>query len=423
MLTELRCRSASKQAKPYKLHDEKGLYLYVAPSGHRSWRMKYRFGGGEARREKTLTFGPYPELSLKKAREKRDQARALLRDGIDPGEKKRLESAPGGAAGPTFDSYARRWHADQAALWKPVHADQVLTSLEKNVFPAIGSKPIGDVRPGDVRKLLLAIQDRGSVDIAHRVRGRLSSVFARAIADELVEMDPAAAVAAVLQPVKSRRMPALVKLDQARAFLRAVEAAPSHPVTKLASRLVALTALRPGVIRFTPRTGEFQDLEGEAPLWHIPAERMKLELDESEQEAFDHLAPLARQAVDVIQVAQRLAGRAPWLFPSIRQAHKPISENALSYAYKRIKGWEGKHVPHGWRSSFSSVMNDLAAQLDRAADADVIERMLAHQPKGIRGIYNRAAYMPRRREIAQEWADMLLKGFPPAEQLLEGPRH
>lgn len=411
MLTELQCRSAKPKDKPYKLGDSGGLYLYVTPTGYRSFRWKYRFEG----KEKRLVFGAHPDLTLKEARLLRDEAAKLLRAGQDPARPR--------AEGPTFEQYARRWHGDQLPLWKPQHAKQVLDSFVTDVFPAIGAKVISEVRPGQVRDLLLKVQERGSIDIAHRIRGRISAVFSRAMAEELVESDPAAAVAAVLKPVKGRRMPAIVDLDRARAFLLAVEGQPAHPITKLASRLLALTAVRPGVVRMTPRTGEFLEIEGTEPLWHIPAERMKLELDQSEQETFDFLVPLSRQAVETIRVAQELAGRSPWLFPGLRHAHRPMSENTLSAFYKRLPEGRRKHVPHGWRSTFSTVMNELAAQHDRLGDQDVIELMLAHKPKGVRGVYNRAAYLRRRREIAQEWADMLLKDMPPAAQLLDGFRH
>ncbi len=418
-LTDATCRTAQPRAKAYKLTDAKGLYLKVLPSGYRSWHWKYHYPAG-ANQARYKVFGPYPEVSLTEARNRRDDGRKLIRDGIDPAAARK---APIGALGPTFEDYARAWHEDQSTLWKPVHAAQVLSSLVRDVFPAIGTTPIGEVRPGQVRDLLKAIQGRGAVDIAHRVRGRISAVFGRALAEELVELDPAAAVAAVLKPFRSGSMPALTDLDHARAFLRKVEEADGQPVTRLASRLVALTAVRPGVARLAPRTGEFAGLTGDEPLWTVPAARMKLEREASLQAAFDHLVPLSRQAADVVMVAQRHAKRSPVLFPGIRNAHKPISDSTLSGAYRGIKGWEGRHVPHGWRSTFSSVMNERAALAGRAGDGDVIELMLAHKIAGVRGIYMRAAHMQRRREIAQEWADALLAGFPPAEALLEGPRH
>lgn len=417
MLTELQCRSARAREKSYKLADSRGLYLFVSPTGYRSFRWKYRF----QRKERTLVLGAWPELSLREARERRDAAAKALHDGGDPAKRKAASAAA--PAGPTFEDYARAWHADQATLWKPNHAEQVMARLEANVFPSIGAMPIADVKPRDVKQMLLAIQDRGSIAIAHRVCGRVSAIFKRAIADELVEIDPAAAVAAVLKPVKTRRFPAIVDLQRARALLRAIEMDPAEPAVKLASRFLALTAARPGVIRFTPKSEEFVDLDGAAPLWHIPAERMKLGLDASEQEAFDFLVPLSRQAVDTIQAAQRAAGRSPWLFPGARHAHRPISENALGSLYNRNPMARGKHVPHGWRSTFSTIMNELAALEERLGDEDVIEIMLAHKPKGVRGIYNRAVYLRRRRELAQEWADLLLEGMAPAEALLEGPRH
>lgn len=427
MLTDAQCRNAVKRSKPYKLADEKGLYLFVTATGFRSWRWKYRFAGKERR----LVFGPYPEVKLTEARDLRDAGRRLLRQGVDPAAKIKADRAAAIAAGETVKTVATHWHEQQAPRWKPKHAKAVLDSLAADVFGAtsaelwegkFGDLPIAAVTPRQVRALLQAVQARGATEAAHRIRGRMSAFFGLAIAEELVESDPAAAVAVVLKPVRKGRMPALTGLEEARAFLRAAEAAPSHPVTKLASRLLALTAVRPGVIRWTPRDAEFAGLEGEQPLWTVPAERMKLELRLSDRQAFDLVVPLSSQAIDVIRAAQRHAGRAPWLFPGIRHAHRPISENALSFAYKRLTEFRGRHVPHGWRSTFSSVMNELAATQGRLGDEDVIELMLGHKPKGVRGIYNRAAYLQRRREIAQEWADLLLEGFAPASTLLDGPR-
>lgn len=417
MLTDLRCRSAKPQERPYKLADEKGLYLYVTPTGFRSWRWKYRFAG----KEKRLTFGPYPEVKLNEARELRDEARAQLRRGIDPAEvkKKRLQVA---AIGESVEEVARRWHANQEPLWTTRHAAIVLTTLVDEVFPAIGAKPISAVTPREVRDLLREIEERGAIETAHRVRGRISAFFGFAIAEGLADSDPAAAIGKALKPIRRGRNPALTRLGQARDFLAAVESIPAHPLTKLASRLLAITAVRPGVVRFTPTRSEFQDLEGKSPLWWIPAERMKLELEEKNQEAFDFLVPLPRQAVDVILAAQSIVGRGPYLFPGTRHAHRPMSENALSSMYKRVSEFRGRHVPHGWRSTFSTIMNERAAELDRPGDRAVIDLMLAHKQSGVEAIYNRAAYMPRRRQLAQEWADMLLEGFLPAEQLLDGPR-
>jgi hypothetical protein len=417
MLTELRCRSAKPASKPYKLGDSKGLYLYVSTTGHRSWRWKYRVD----RKEKRLTFGPYPDVSLKQARELRDEAARILRAGRDPGEERRRAPA---AEENCLEAVARRWHARQKALWSARYARLVLRRLAADVFPAIGSKPIGDVTARDVRDLLDVVQGRGAIEAAHRIRADISAIYDSAIGEGLVDNDPAAGRQKALAPVRKSRRAAMLKLERARAFLRAAEALPAHPSTRLASRLLAITAVRPGVVRFTPRTSEFEwgMFEGGAPLWRIPPERMKLDVEQKEDEAFEFLVPLPWQALDVIRAAAAFAGGSPWLFPSQQFWRRPMSENALSSFYRRVPPELGRHVPHGWRSSFSTIMNERAVEQERPGDRPIIDLMLAHKPQGVEAAYNRAAYMGRRRELAQEWADMLLEGFPPAEQLLEGPR-
>lgn len=224
-----------------------------------------------------------------------------------------------------------------------------------------------------------------------------------------------------LSPVPKGRQPSLGTVAQARALLLACEAAPGFALTKLASRLLALTAVRPGVIRFAT-WGEFEDLESKAPLWRIPAERMKLQQDRKQGDQFEFLVPLSRQAVEVISAADRVSGGGPLLFPGTRHAHRPMSENAIGYAYNRLPGYSGRHVPHGWRSTFSTIMNERALAMDRPGDRAVIDLMLAHLPSGVEGAYNRAAYLPRRRELAQEWADLLMEGMPTADTLLDGPK-
>lgn len=418
MLTELRCRSAKGKERPYKLADSKGLHLYVTPSGYRSWRWKYRHGG----KEKRLVFGPYPEVSLAEARQKREDSARLLRAGTDPAlDRRQREAVRALDAENTFEAVALQWHENQRATWTPKHSEKVLASLKTEVFPALGKLPIRTITAPLVLQTLQAVEKRGARERAHRVRQRMSAVFGFAIAAGVAEMDPAAAVQRALKPLIKSRQPALLKLDEARGLLRQAEEAPAHPLTKLASRLLALTAVRSGVLRLA-EPSEFHDLEGEDPRWIIPAEKMKLELEKKEDRAFDFTVPLARQSADAVLAALRLIGRGPYLFPSVRNAHRPMSENTIGYMYNRLPGIRGRHVPHGWRSTFSTIMNERAVRLERPGDRPIIDLMLAHVQQGIEPIYNRAAYMPRRRQLAQEWADLLMEGLPPAEQLLEGPR-
>lgn len=264
MLTELKCRMAAPADKAYKLTDEKGLHLYVAPSGFKGWRFKYRWVG----REKRLTFGAWPEVSLSEARGRRDDARKMIRDGIDPG-------APL-AKSPTLRFAAERWLDLQADVWKPKHAADVRKSLEDEVFPSLGARSIDAITSSEVLDLLTRIRARGATELAHRIRARLSLIFRAAMVTGEAATDPAAAVAAALKPVVKRKHPALLDIKQARACLLKVESEPGFPAVKLASRLLALTAARPGMIRFA-ELHEFEEIDGEAPIWRVPAAKMKLE--------------------------------------------------------------------------------------------------------------------------------------------------
>lgn len=416
-LTDRACKQAKGTEKPYKLADGFGLYLYVTPTGFRSWRWKYRFAG----KEKRLTFGPYPDVSLAEARDRREEAARQLRFGIDPAvEKKQQSAARAAQAGATFRLIAEDWHASQVKLWSPRHAELVKSSMDRDVFPKIGNLPIEAITTPIVMDVLRSIERRGAIETAHRTRQRISEVFARAIGSGLVQTDPAAVAGRALAPVKKGRFPAVRTVEAARSVLAAVETKPAHPMTKLASRLLALTAVRSGVLRLAEPL-EFEGLNGEAPIWRIPAEKMKLVVERKEDAAFEFIVPLSRQAVDTIRVALALSAGAPLLFRSIRHPRRPISDSTLSKAY-RDAGYAGIHVPHGWRSTFSTVMNELAGDENRVGDRSIIDLMLAHVQGGVEGIYNRAAYMPRRRQLAQEWADLLTKGLPGPDTLIEGPR-
>jgi hypothetical protein len=291
MLTTKECEAVVPGTKPIKLFDGLGLYLHVTTGGHKGWRWKYRFGG----KERGLVFGSFPEISLKRARDMRDDARALLRQGVDPGDERRraaLRRIAGVDANSTFQVVAERWHTMQAPQWKERHASDVITSLTNEVFPYLGGRPLGEIKPVDVRAVLDRVQMRGAVETAHRLRQRISAVFRYAIASDIAETDPAAFVGAALQPVRKRKQPAFRELDAARAFLMAYEAVPGHPTTKLASRLLALTAARPGMIQWA-EPHEFEDLDGPNPIWRVPAEKMKLRKEHAESEAFEFILPLS----------------------------------------------------------------------------------------------------------------------------------
>jgi hypothetical protein len=419
VLTELKCKNAKGREKPFKLSDSHGLYLWVTPRGYRSWRWNYRFAG----KEQTITLGQYPELSLRDARAERTALDKVRRGGTDPrGARQQGRAARTDAEIATFESVARHWHTQWLSRWGTVHAANIIKGLEREIFPHIGHLPIAQIKPRTILEALKTIEQRGAVERAHRTRRFITAIFKTAIGMDLAEQNPAEQLEYALQPKpKNRPQPALRNIEDAQALLHAAETAPGQPVTKLASRLLAITAARSGSLRHA-EPHEFEDLDTDQPVWRIPAAKMKLESSLKRQEAFEFIVPLPRQAVEIVRLAMRLSPGDKYLFPSTRRPNKPMSENALSTMYRRFPQFASRHVPHGWRSTFSTIMNERAQLLQKSSDRQIIDLMLAHKPSGVEALYNRADFMPRRREIAQEWADLLLGPLPPAAALTQGPR-
>ena len=409
MLTDVQIRKAKPAEKPFKLADGGGLHLMVTPAGGKLWRYRYGFAG----KEKLLSLGTYPDTSLADARAARDEAKASLRAGRDPSQVKRQrklilrqESAE------TFESLAREWHELQRPGWATKHAEDVLKSLERDVFPKIGTLPIRQLTAPGVLALIRDMERREAKESARRVRQRISAISNFAIATGRADADPARPLLTVMAPLKKGRQPAITDLAEAREILAKTEATPAHPITKLGLRLLALTVVRPGTLANTP-WAEFAALDPEEPTWQIPAARMKLRLHLKDDAARDHLVPLPWQAVETIEAIRTITGTGPFVLPNGRSAHKPMSENALGYLLNRA-GYHHRHVPHGWRSTFSTIMNERFP-----ADRAIIDLMLAHVPKDkVESAYNRAAHLARRRDLAQIWADLIMEGRPAAESLL-----
>ncbi|OJU16265.1 MULTISPECIES: integrase arm-type DNA-binding domain-containing protein [unclassified Sphingomonas] len=417
MLTDAIVRAAKKRAKPYKISDGNRLYLLVTPGGGKLWRWNYEYD----HKQKSMAFGAYPDVSLADARERRKEAAALVAQGLDPTVVKKLKvEANLEAARQTFERVARAWHENGRSQWAKVHANDIIRSLERDVFPTIGSLPIGQITPPLVLGVLREIEARGAIETAKRVRQRISAVFIHAIAEGIAQSDPAEKLGAVLKPLRKGRQPAITELVPLRKMIIAAEEDYARPITRLALRLLALTAVRPSELRGA-YWAELEDLNGKEPLWRIPAARMKGDLDRKAEINGDHLVPLAPQAVAVLKALWPLTGEGELLFPSNRHWHKPMSENAIGYLLNRV-GYHGHHVPHGFRAAFSTIMNEWAERHGKAHDRSVIDLMLAHVPKEkVEGAYNRAAYMPRRRELAIIWADMLSEGLPPPDVLVGRP--
>lgn len=424
VLTVAELRNAKVRDKAYQLSDALGLYIYILPSGGKSWRFKYRIGEKEHR----MTFGLFPEVSLADARAKRDEARALLRDGRDPARDFRTAKITHLAAeAATFQSIAAEWLADSAPQWSPSHQERVRFRLERDLYPAIGNTPISLVTPQAVLKVLRKIEQRGSIETAKRVKGYIVSIFRRAKAEQLVGAEMVLSIQDLGDALKPTpiggKQPALTRVSELIELQWAVERSTSDVRVKLASRLLALTSVRVGVLRaatWDEISGiDWQNPADAAPdaLWRISAQRMKLEVEDKGNEAFGHEVPLSRQAVELLRALKVLAGHSDYIFPSTRTWREPMSDAALSTLYKRMSGgrYKGRMVPHGWRSAFSTIMNERAAEREADGDRMIIDMMLAHVPKGMSATewaYNRARYMKPRRLLAQAWADIITEGLP-----------
>jgi len=385
--------TAIRNAKP-KNHVQRlwaglGLYLEIAPSGGKWWRFKYRYEG----KEKRLSLGVYPDVSLADARERRDAVRKVLAAGIDPSAQRKAEkNEAANRANNSFESIAREWYGKRTKVWTERHADDVRRRLEANLFPEIGSRPVGDIEPPELLAAVRKVEARGSHDLAHRMLGIAGQVFRYAVASGRCRRDPSHDLRGALTPHKPRHQ-AAIRLEELPELLRAIDRYPEigELQTALGLRLLCLTFVR--TIELIGATwSEFSGLDGDAPVWEIPATRMK-----TKQE---HIVPLSRQASAILRELRRIAGDSRFVMPG-RNPDKPISNNTLLFALYRL-GYKGRMTGHGFRAVASSALNESGWR------SDVIERQLAHkEPNKVRAAYNRTEYLAERRKMMQSWADMV----------------
>jgi integrase len=401
-LTVKEIRAAKPARRPYKRWDEGGLYLFILPTGTRSWRLRYGLEG----KRKVLVLGQYPELSLTDARERRNEIKAQLRQGKDPAAERQVRKLVN-TNGTSFQAMARDWLSRNKARWRQGYAQEVSASLEAEVYPQFGRLHVDQITPPMVLALIREIEDRAAVTVARRVRQRMAKVFGHAMATGIGHNNPAAIIKDALTHQPQDQQPAITTLPELAAMLRKVEARNMYPVTKLGLRLLALTVVRPNELRFAG-WAEFEDLDGAAPIWRIPETRMKTKAE--------HVVPLAPAAVEVIRAMRMLTGRAPFVFANKSHAQRPMSQPVLSQVL-RASGFADRHVPHGFRSSFATIMNNRHPEIP-----NVIDACLAHRIPGIPGICNRSKYLDHRRAIMEEWASLILDGAPDAETLLLGRR-
>lgn len=384
-LTDPAIRKAKGREKQYKLADAAGLYLLVKPDGSKYWRLKYRHSG----KEKLLAIGVYPQVTLAAAREARDGAKALLKQGLDPVVTRRqVRYAAAVATRNTFELVARDWIDKQRLRWVPDHAERVLQSLEADVFPDIGSRPMSEITAPELLLTLRKIEKRGALETAQRILQRCGSAFRYGIASGICLNNPAADLRGALQAPSRSNYAALSAADLPE-FLTELGAYDGRPETILALRLLLLTWARSGELR----AAQWPEFDLKQAEWRIPAERMKMRTP--------HLVPLSRQAITALKALQKITGSQDYLFPAVSSPTKCMSENTMLYAIYRM-GYHSRATGHGFRATASTIMNEMGW------NADAIERQLAHKERNkVRAAYHRSEYLPERRKMMQAWADYL----------------
>lgn len=367
--------------------DGDGMYLLVKAAG-KYWRLNYRFGG----KQKTLALGVYPEVSLATARKTRASAREQLALGVDPGAAKREQKQHAArAAGETFEVIGREWLTKTGARRGPDTQSRVVSWLEKNIFPAIGRIPIADLRPRDVLDAVRTIEQRGAVDSARRVLGYCGQVFQYAIAIEAAESDITAGLYRALAEKTQQHYAAITTPAEVGALLRAIDAYRGHPYCTAALKIAPLVFVRPGNLR----TAEWSEIDLAAAEWRIPAAKMKM--------GVEHVVPLARQAIAILKGLQQVTGSGKYVFPSIRSASRPMSDNTVNAALRSMGYSKEVMTGHGFRAMARTMLDEILGER-----VDLIEHQLAHQVKDVNGrAYNRTAHLPARREMMQRWADYL----------------
>lgn len=385
-LTDILIRSTRPGDKAQKLFDGGGLFLLIAPTGGKLWRLKYRFGG----KEKLLALGVYPDVSLKQARERRDEARKLLADDVDPGATRKAQKAARlASAADSFEVIAREWFAKFAPSWAESHSSKIIQRLEKDVFPWLGARPIAEITAPELLTVLRRIEDRGALDTALRAKQNCGQIFRYAVASGRAERDPSGDLRGALAPVTHENFPAITDPRQVAELLRAIEAFRGTFIVKCALQLAPMLFVRPGELR----TAEWSAFDLDKAEWRYLVTKTRTE----------HLVPLPAQAVAILREIHALTGQRLNVFPG-RDPRKPMSGAAVNAALRRM-GYDTKTeiTGHGFRAMARTILHE-----ELHFKPEVIEHQLAHKvPDALGTAYNRTRFLNERRAMMQRWADYL----------------
>jgi len=385
-LTNAAVKAAKPKDKPIRLFDEKGLYLEVSPAGGKWWRFKYRFDG----KEKRLSMGVYPDVSLKGARERRDEARRLLADGIDPSEhRKALRTARVDRAANSFEIVAREWFASRVTTWSASHADRIIRRLERDIFPWIGGKPVSEIGPPELLTVVRRVEKRGALETAHRALSNCGQVFRYAVATGRAERDPSGDLRGALPPVKGEHFAATTDPARLAEILRAIDDYRGTLTVHCALRLAPLVFVRPGELR----RAQWTHIDLDAGEWRYTVTKTNT----------PHIVPLSRQAIAVLRELQPVTCRGRYVFPSARSDARPMSDNAVLAAMRRMGIPKDEMSGHGFRAAARTILDEVLG-----VRPDLIDHQLAHAVRDPNGrAYNRTTHLPERRQMMQDWADYL----------------
>jgi len=386
-LSDMKIQKAKPKDKSITLFDGGGLFLMVTPTGGKLWRFKYRFDG----KEKKLAFGSYPEISLLDARKRRDEARSQLAHGIDPGAVRKAQKQANIQETETFEIIAREWHERFKSNWTTEYAIKIMSRLEGDVFPHIGAKSINEIKAPELLTVLRRVEARGTFELAHRIRTICGQVFRYAVATGRAERDPAADLRGALSPVKTINRAAITEPKKVAALLRAIEDYQGSFVVKCALRLAPLVFVRPGELRHA----EWSEIDFENAEWNIPASKMKMREP--------HLVPLSKQAIEILRQIKEYTGGSLYVFTSGRTFDRPMSDNAILAALRRMGYEKSEMSGHGFRAMARTILDEVLQ-----VRPDFIEHQLAHAVRDPNGrAYNRTSHLAERKKMMQLWSDYL----------------
>lgn len=385
-LNDMQIRRAKPEAKAYTLGDGQGLSLLIEPNGSKSWRFRYRYAG----KPKMISLGVYPTITLADARSRRDDARKLVAEGKNPSEvRKEQKIALQTESESAFEKIATEWHQMKSTKWSAGYASDIMEAFQNDIFPYVGTRPIGEIKPLELLNVLRKIEKRGALEKMRKVRQRCSEVFRYAIATGRAEFNPAADLSSALEVHQSNHFPFL-KADELPDFLRALDSYTGSRLVQIATKLLMIT----GVRTIELRAALWSEFDLGNAIWEIPAERMKMRRS--------HLVPLSTQALDLLNELKIMTGNYRYVFPGRNDPNKPMSEASINQVIKRI-GYGGKLTGHGFRHSLSTILHE------KGYNSAWIEMQLAHIDKNnIRGTYNHAQYIEKRRDMMQWYSSYVL---------------